>query len=65
MTKDQAVRHFGTQVLLAKALGLSQGSISLWGEHPPALRQLQIEAMTGGALKAEPDCDKFRVPQAA
>lgn len=62
MTKEQAVAHFGTQVLLAQALGMSQGSISLWGDYPPELRQLQIEALTGGALKAEPSCDKYRVP---
>jgi hypothetical protein len=62
MTKDQAVKHFGTQVLLAQALGMSQGSVSLWGEFPPELRQLQIEALTAGALKAEADCDKYRVP---
>jgi hypothetical protein len=64
MTKDQAVEHFGTQVLLAQALGMSQGSVSLWGAYPPALRQLQLEAITGGALKAEADCDKYRVPSA-
>lgn len=56
MTKDQAVRHFGTQAKLAEALRMSQGSISLWGEYPPPLRQVQIETVTGGALKAEPDC---------
>jgi hypothetical protein len=65
MTKDQAVQHFGTQVLLAQALGMSQGSVSLWGEFPPALRQLQLEAVTSGALKAEADCDKYRVPSKA
>lgn len=62
MTKDQAVKHYGTQVLLAKALGMSQGSISLWGEHPPELRQLQLEALTAGKLRAEPACDKYRPP---
>jgi len=36
-----------------------------WGEFPPALRQLQIEALTAGKLRAEADCDKFRVPAAA
>lgn len=62
MTKDQAVAEFGTQVKLAEALGMrSQGSISLWGTYPPPLRQLQIEALTGGKLRAEPECDKFRV----
>jgi DNA-binding transcriptional regulator YdaS (Cro superfamily) len=64
MTKDQAIKHFGTQMELAKALGMSQGSVSLWDEYPPALRQLQIEAVTGGVLRAEPSCDKYRVPAA-
>ena len=61
MTKDDAIAEFGTQVKLALALGISQGSVSLWGAHPPELRQLQIEALTGGRLKAEPNCDKYRV----
>lgn len=62
MTKDDAVAKFGTQMALAKALGMSQGSISLWGEYPPPIRQLQIEALTAGELRAEPDCDQFRFP---
>ena len=62
MTKDQAVEALGgTQQALAKALGITQGSVSLWGDYPPPLRQLQIEALTGGTLRAEPDCDCFRV----
>ena len=62
MTKDQAVSKFGTQIGLAEALGITQGSIAAWGTYPPPLRQLQIEALTKGDLKAEPDCDKFRIP---
>jgi len=51
MTKDQAVEALGgTQQALAKALGITQGSVSLWGDYPPPLRQLQIEALTGGTL---------------
>jgi hypothetical protein len=66
MTKDQAIKEFGTQVRLAEALGIkSQGSVAAWGEFPPPLRQLQIEALTLGKLRAEPDCDKFRFPAAA
>jgi hypothetical protein len=50
-------------VKLAEALGIkSQGSVAAWDEYPPPLRQLQIEALTRGQLKAEPDCDKFRFP---
>ncbi len=54
MTKQEAIAHFGTQWKLATALGMSQGSIAQWREFPPELRQLQIEKVTGGALKAEP-----------
>jgi transcriptional repressor of cell division inhibition gene dicB len=61
MTKEDAIKFFGTQAKLAEAIGMSQGSVSLWGSSPPPLRQLQIEALTAGALKAGPECDKFRV----
>jgi hypothetical protein len=63
MTTDEAIKELGgTQAALALALGMTQGSVSLWKEYPPALRQLQIEALTGGKLKAEAECDKYRVP---
>ena len=65
MTKDEAIKWAGTQVKLGAALGVSQGTVAGWGENPPALRQLQIEALSAGVLRAEPDCDKFRVPAAA
>lgn len=52
MKTQDAIIHFGTQVKLAAALNIKQHSISVWGEFPPALRQLQIEHVTRGALKA-------------
>lgn len=61
MTKDQAVKHFKNLNALARALDMNQSSVFGWKEYPPPLRQLQIEAMTAGALRAEPECDKFRV----
>jgi hypothetical protein len=51
-TKD-AIKHFRTQTDLAKLLGTGQSTIASWGEYPPPLRQLQIESLSGGALKAE------------
>ena len=54
MTKDAAIKHYGTQQKLADALGMSQASVSEWGEYPPALRQLQLQQITRGKLKAEP-----------
>jgi DNA-binding transcriptional regulator YdaS (Cro superfamily) len=54
MTKAEAVRYYGTQRKLAAALGVSQPSIANWPDRPPPYRQIQIEADTGGALKADP-----------
>lgn len=53
MTTAEAVKHYGTQTKLAEALGIKQGSVAGWGEHPPALRQLQLQRITNGKLKAE------------
>jgi hypothetical protein len=50
----------GTQVALALKLGINQPSVSGWGEFPPALRQIQIQLLSNGALQAEPSC----LPQA-
>lgn len=61
MTKDEAIQHFRTQQGLASAIGVTQGTVSGWKSIPP-WRQLQIEALTGGALRADPECDKYRVP---
>ena len=63
MTKDDAISEFGTQVALSEALGITQGTVSSWGKVP-ILRQLQIEALTGGRLKADAECDSFRVAAA-
>lgn len=61
MKTEDAVKFWGSQKAVADALGLKQPSVAAWDEYPPELRQLQIEAATGGALKAEPSCDKYRV----
>jgi transcriptional repressor of cell division inhibition gene dicB len=54
MTTDEAVKHYGTQTKLAAALGIRQPTISGWGDFPPPLRQLQLQQLTKGKLKAEP-----------
>lgn len=62
MLKDEVLRHFGGVAATARALRLAQPSITQWPEPLPVLRQLQVEALTGGALKAGPECDPYRVP---
>ena len=54
MTTDEAKAFYGGNVsALARALGLDQSSIYSWGPKPPAIRQLQLECITGGKLSAE------------
>lgn len=56
MTYDDVIKHFGTQTKAAEALGLSQSSISDWKRVGIThLRQLHIEAVTRGKLKADPE----------
>ncbi len=54
-TKD-AVNFYGSQSALARALGIAQASVAGWGEYPPDPRQLQIQKVTRGKLKAEAGC---------
>lgn len=59
MLTQTAIEHFGSQTALAAALGIGQSSVAEWGKHPPPLRQMQIEYVSGGRLKAE----KYVLPQ--
>lgn len=54
LTKD-AIKYFdGNRSALARALGIEPESTYSWGKSVPKLRQLQLEMLTGGALKADP-----------
>lgn len=62
MKTIEAIQHFKTQKALAEALHrCSQAAVSQWDAYPPDLRQLEIENITGGELRAEPECDRYRV----
>lgn len=54
MTTADVIQHYGTQQKVADALGIRQGSVGGWGKYPPVLRQLQLQRITNGRLKAEP-----------
>jgi transposase-like protein len=57
MKKSEAIAHYeGNVSALARALGIDQSSVYSWGEFPPGGRQLQLERLTKGKLKAEPGC---------
>jgi DNA-binding transcriptional regulator YdaS (Cro superfamily) len=53
MTYQEALAHFGTQVKMAAALGITQSTVSLWKGSVPAAYQYQMEIITDGALQAD------------
>lgn len=54
MTPRQLVRHFGSQLGAARALGCSQSSVNYWVQHNhiPVDKQVAIQLLTRGILKA-------------
>lgn len=54
MTLDEAIKHFGSKVSLAEAVGLSRSRITQWGDEIPHNYQCVIQVKTNGALKADP-----------
>jgi DNA-binding transcriptional regulator YdaS (Cro superfamily) len=54
MLKKDAIAHFGSQRRVAEALGIKQPSVANWPEIVPPLRQVQLEVVTQGKLKADP-----------
>lgn len=62
MKKAQATKYFGSQVALARALGIGKSSVSEWGDTIPLLRQCQIEVITSGKLKADRTVVKLKEP---
>lgn len=53
MTKTEAIEYFGNAAKIARALQLSRAAISSWPEEIPLLRQMQLEKLTKGRLKAD------------
>lgn len=66
MTTDEAIKWAGgTKVKLAERLHMHQSTLSDWGESPPAIRQIQLERLSEGALKADPSCFEPKTAKAA
>jgi DNA-binding transcriptional regulator YdaS (Cro superfamily) len=54
MNIHDVVAYFGgSKIAVARALGVTKAAVSDWGGEIPPLRQLQIEELTKGQLKAD------------
>lgn len=62
MKFEQLIKHYGTQVAAATAIGVTQPTLSNWKKRGsiPKLQQLRIEHLVKGKLKADPDILKKR-----
>jgi len=63
MLKADVIKFFGTAYKVAKALGIDPPIVYRWGEIVPPLRQLQLEHVTRGRLKADPTLMPKRPPK--
>lgn len=45
MTKEEAIKAFGTARALAEAIGVTEQAVSQWGVTIPELRAYQIRAI--------------------
>jgi len=52
MTKDDAIKHFGSASALAEALAVTRQAVSDWQQIPLG-RQYQLQVLTGGELVAD------------
>ncbi|HHE7967379.1 MULTISPECIES: Cro/CI family transcriptional regulator [Serratia] len=51
MHKEEAINFFGSKTKLAKAAGVSQASVSRWGDIIPERRAARLAELTNGALR--------------
>lgn len=58
MTTDEAVKLWGGQTRLAKALGITRDAVHKWKKYPPMDKQFQIMVLSGGRLAVTNDNTK-------
>jgi DNA-binding transcriptional regulator YdaS (Cro superfamily) len=61
MLTQDAVRYFGNQSAIARALDISAAAVSKWGEIVPLESALALEILSGRRLR----CERTRYPNLA
>jgi transcriptional repressor of cell division inhibition gene dicB len=52
MNMDEVLTYFKNKNQIAKALKIQRQSVQKWGDKVPAKRQIQLQIITNGELKA-------------
>lgn len=55
MLKSDVIKHFGGQGATARALKITKGAVSQWPDIVPRGSAYQIEVITSGELRVDPD----------
>ncbi|GAB3215815.1 Cro/CI family transcriptional regulator [Pseudaeromonas pectinilytica] len=55
MKKQSVIDHFGGVSEVAKALGIKHPAVCRWPDVIPELRARQLDELTNGSLKFNPD----------
>lgn len=55
MLKRDAVKFYGNEARLAKALGIDRSAVFRWSKWVPLLRAMRLEKLSGGKLKCDPN----------
>ena len=55
MQTDQVVEHFGGRRRVAEALGISTQAVAQWRERVPLQSAVQLEVLTQGRFRVDPD----------
>lgn len=55
MLKSDVIAHFGSQIAVAKALGITDAAVSLWKEIIPEGSAYKIESLTKRRLRVDPE----------
>ena len=53
MNLEEVIKHFGSGVALAEALGIEPSAVYQWKGKIPVRRQYEIERITDGKFKAD------------
>lgn len=61
MQTQDAIRYFGNQSAIARALDISAAAVSKWGEVVPLESALALEILTARRLR----CDRTQYPNLA
>jgi hypothetical protein len=55
MLKRDAVKFYGSEAQLAKALRIHRSAVFRWSRWVPLVRAVQLEQLTAGRLKCDPN----------